>query len=121
MGAKILIVSQTNIQVAEIDVIFDTSRKASSIREPLIILYKGKSSSTTCIQMPQTMTVEVPSPFPYKDNRAVPWKYECQFITDNVAFLIARGMTRSERCYAPENLKSISKDDEVRQRKGKAI
>ncbi|KAA0051074.1 putative RNA-directed DNA polymerase [Cucumis melo var. makuwa] len=38
------------------------------------------------------------SPFAYKDNIVVPWKYECQFITDNVVSAIVGGMTRSGRC-----------------------
>ncbi|KAA0038839.1 Gag-pro-like protein [Cucumis melo var. makuwa] len=67
------------------------------------------------------MTVEIPGPFAYKDNHAVPWKYECQFITDNVVSATVGGITRSGRCYTPDNLKDVTKEDEVRRRKGKAI
>ncbi|KAA0032015.1 Gag-pro-like protein [Cucumis melo var. makuwa] len=70
---------------------------------------------------PKAMTVEIPGPFAYKDNHAVPWKYECQFITDNVVSTTVEGITRNGRCYTPDNLKDVSKEDEVRQRKGKAI
>ena len=118
MDAKILIVSQTNIQEAEIDVIFDAT---SSVQEPLIIQYEEKPDSTTCIQMHKTITVEVLGPFPYKNNQVVPWKYECQLITNNVASVTTGGITRSGRCYTPYVLKDISKEDEVRRRKGKAM
>ncbi|KAA0049965.1 putative Gag-pro [Cucumis melo var. makuwa] len=80
--------SQTNLQEAEIDIISDASGKALSIQESLIIQYKGKPSNTICIQMPKTMTVEVPSPFASKNSRAILEKYECHFITDNVASVI---------------------------------
>lgn len=75
MDAKILIVNQTNSQEAEIDIISDASGKASSIQESLIIQYKGKPSSTICIQMPKTMIVEVSSPFSCKSSRAILGKY----------------------------------------------
>ena len=63
--------------------------------------------------MPKTITVEVPGPFPYKRNRVVPWKYEWQFITDNVASVTTRGINLSGRCCTPDVLKDISKEDEV--------
>lgn len=69
-----------------------TPKKTPSIQEPLVIHYEEKSSITSCAQMPTTMTVEVLSPFAYKDSRVVPWRYECQFITNSVNFAAANGL-----------------------------
>ncbi|TYK07484.1 glial fibrillary acidic protein-like [Cucumis melo var. makuwa] len=63
----------------------------------------------------------IEGPFAYKDNHAVPWKYECQFIMDNVVSATVGGITCSGRCYTLDNLKYVFKEDEVLRRKGKAI
>ncbi|TYK06500.1 uncharacterized protein E5676_scaffold70G00280 [Cucumis melo var. makuwa] len=76
-----------------------------------------------CLFHPETNdhSIEDCCPFAYKDNHVVPWKYECQFITDNVVSATIGEITHSGRCYTPDNLKDVSKEDEVRRRKGKAI
>ena len=47
-------------------------------------------------------TVEVPSPFPYMDNKMVPWNYNCNYVREATVEKISGigGMTRSGRCYA---------------------
>ncbi|KAK5794231.1 hypothetical protein PVK06_035448 [Gossypium arboreum] len=69
------------------------------------------------------MIIEVPSPFPYKDNKAVPWKYDVNIVTpedekpkamtENVGEV--GHFTRSGRCYSKE----IKKNSDLKQ-KGKA-
>ncbi|KAA0045605.1 Gag-pro-like protein [Cucumis melo var. makuwa] len=127
MDAKILLVGQISMQEIEVNMITDTSstkktsNETTSIWKPLVIHYEEKPSIMSYIQKPKAMTIEIPSPFAYKDNHVVPWKYECQFITNNVVSTTVEGLTRSGRCYTLANLKDVSKEDEVRRRKGKAI
>ncbi|KAA0052108.1 uncharacterized protein E5676_scaffold565G00210 [Cucumis melo var. makuwa] len=98
-----------------------TSNETTSMWKPLVIHYEEMPSIMSYIKKPKAMTVEILGPFAYKDNHVVPWKYECHFITDNVVSPTVKGITRSGRCYTPDNLKGVSKEDEVRQCKGKAI
>ncbi|KAK5832277.1 hypothetical protein PVK06_016078 [Gossypium arboreum] len=53
------------------------------------------------------MIIEVPSPFPYKDNKAVLWKYDVNIKVGH--------FTRSRRCYSKE----VKKNSDLKQ-KGKA-
>ncbi|KAA0054040.1 Gag-pro-like protein [Cucumis melo var. makuwa] len=50
--------------------------------------------------------IQVPSPFKFKDLKAVPWRYDCQVITglsvDNITGI--SGINQSGRCYKPDNL-----------------
>ena len=52
---------------------------------------------------PSKLTVEVLSPFPYMDNKMVPWNYNYNYVNEPIATNIVgiRGMTRSGRYYAP--------------------
>ncbi|KAA0061241.1 uncharacterized protein E6C27_scaffold455G00760 [Cucumis melo var. makuwa] len=127
MDSKILLIGQMSMQEIEVNMITNassnekTSNETTFMWKPFVIHYEEKPSIMSYIQKPKAMTVEIPGPFAYKDNHAVPWKYECQFITDNVVSATVGGITRSGRCYTPDNLKDVSKEDEVRRRKGKAI
>ncbi|XP_017974534.1 PREDICTED: uncharacterized protein LOC108661595 [Theobroma cacao] len=70
------------------------------------------------------MTIEVPKPFPYKDNKAVPWNYNCNVQVSNTKKLIAEsqndaanitgvgGITRSGCCYTLEALENLRKEKE---------
>ncbi|XP_016684020.2 uncharacterized protein [Gossypium hirsutum] len=72
------------------------------------------------------MIIEVPSPFPYKDNKAVPWKYDVNIIipegekskvtTENVGEV--GHFTRSGRCYS-KVVEPMKKTNDLKQ-KGKA-
>ncbi|XP_017647806.1 uncharacterized protein LOC108487996 [Gossypium arboreum] len=74
-----------------------------SADRPLVIYYDAKKE-----QVRPKMIVEVPSPFLYKDNKAVPWKYDVNIIipegekskvtTENVGEV--GHFTRSGRCYS---------------------
>ena len=73
--------------------------------------------------MKPKVIIEVPSPFPYKDNKAVPWKYDVNIVTPEdekpKAMTGSVGelghFTRSGRCYSKE----IKKNSDLKQ-KGKA-
>ncbi|XP_031737546.1 uncharacterized protein LOC116402435 [Cucumis sativus] len=76
---------------------------------PLTVFYQeNRNKSSSC--NPKQLIVEVPSPFKFKDLKAVPWRYDCQVITgpsvDNITGI--SGITRSGRCYKPDNLTAPS-------------
>ncbi|KAK5770254.1 hypothetical protein PVK06_046404 [Gossypium arboreum] len=67
------------------------------------------------------MIIDVPSPFPYKDNKAVPWKYDVNIVTPEKEK--PKGMTgsvgevghftRSGRCYSKE----VKKNSDLKQKR----
>ncbi|XP_016676185.2 uncharacterized protein [Gossypium hirsutum] len=59
-----------------------------STDRPLVIYYGAKKE-----QVKPKMIIEVPSPFPYKGNKAVPWKYDVNIITPKGEK--SKAMTRS--------------------------
>ncbi|TYK18657.1 uncharacterized protein E5676_scaffold390G00210 [Cucumis melo var. makuwa] len=65
-----------------------------------------RHNESTSFCNPKKLTIQVPSPFKFKDLKAVPWRYDCQVITgpsaDNITGI--SGITRSGRCYKPDNL-----------------
>ena len=73
------------------------------------------------------MIIEVPSPFPYKDNKAVPWKYDINIVTQEDEKLKAitgdvgkvGHFTQSGRCYLKE-VEPVKKNSDWKQ-KGKAV
>jgi len=100
--------------------------------KPLVIHYtKGVANLTP--DGPRPITIKIPKPFPYKDNKAVPWRYNVEVCTDNaeenhvkddsleipgVTNIVGiGGMTRSGRIYTSADLgvkqsKEIVKDKE---------
>ncbi|XP_027337054.1 uncharacterized protein LOC113850691 [Abrus precatorius] len=90
--------------------------------KPLVIHYT-KCVDTPTTNGPRPITIQVPAPFPYKDNKAVPWKYDARVYSDtlvvsNVAGV--GGMTRSGRIYTPEELRKERTKEIERSSKGKA-
>ena len=55
------------------------------------------------------LTVEIPSLFPYTDNKMVPWNYNCNYVDEAISenILGIRGMTRNGRCYVPATIEKI--------------
>ena len=116
----------SNNEVAAIDDLVPTFPK------PLVIHYT-KGVTNPAPSGPRPVTIKIPKPFPYKDNKAVPWRYNVEVCTDNaeenhikdvnreiseVTNIAGVGsMTRSGRIYAPAELgvkqsKEIVKDKE---------
>ncbi|XP_016667508.2 uncharacterized protein [Gossypium hirsutum] len=91
-----------------------------SADQPLVIYYDAKE------QVKPKIIIEVPSPFPYKDNKAVTWKYDVNIIipehekskvmTGNVGEV--GHFTRSGRCYS-KAIEPMKKTNDLKQR-GKA-
>jgi len=101
--------SISNNDVATVDDLVPTFPK------PLVIHYtKGVTSSAS--NGPRSVTIQIPKPFPYKDNKAVPWRYNAEIYTNNpeenhasqeisnIANIAGvGGMTRSGRIYIPDD------------------
>ncbi|XP_027368366.1 uncharacterized protein LOC113874337 [Abrus precatorius] len=103
--------------------------------KPLVIHY-SKSVNTPTPNGPRPITIQVQAPFPYKDNKAVPWRYDARVFVDNQkrdqtkgvssnTFAISNiasvgGMTRSGRIYTLENLRKEQTREMERSSKGKA-
>ncbi|PPR83026.1 hypothetical protein GOBAR_AA37687 [Gossypium barbadense] len=73
------------------------------------------------------MIIEVSSPFPYKDDKAVPWKYDVNIVTpeDEKPKAMTESVgeighfTRSGRCYSKE-VEPVKKNSDWKQ-KGKSV
>ncbi|XP_017979699.1 PREDICTED: uncharacterized protein LOC108662712 [Theobroma cacao] len=81
--------------------------------KPLTIFYEENRSpmnDTSPTMIRSGITIEVPNPFPYKSDKAVPWNYECNILGTASSAPQASyenltgvgGITRSGRCYSPE-------------------
>ncbi|XP_017648059.2 uncharacterized protein LOC108488281 [Gossypium arboreum] len=87
---------------------------------PLMIYYDAKKE-----QVKPKMIIEVPSPFSYKDNKAVPWKYDVNIIIlEGEKSKVTIGnvgevghFTRNGRCYS-KMVKPMKKTNDLKQ-KGK--
>ncbi|KAJ1435956.1 G-patch domain [Sesbania bispinosa] len=101
---------------------------------PLTLHGTHNMQASTCCR-PRPITIQVPSPFPYKTSKAVPWKYDVQVGVGSVqgnqvnpsigpgAPAITNisgfgGMTRSGRIYIPKELQKV-KDKEMGKEKEK--
>ncbi|KAL4021671.1 hypothetical protein IC575_020477 [Cucumis melo] len=83
-----------------------SEKKDSFLPRPLTVFYQESHNESTSFCNLKKLTIQVPSPFKFKDLKAVPWWYDCQVITgpsvDNITGI--SGITRSGRCYKPDNL-----------------
>ncbi|PPR92916.1 hypothetical protein GOBAR_AA27757 [Gossypium barbadense] len=93
-----------------------------SVDRPFVIYYDARKEPVK-----PKMIIEVPSHFPYKDNKAVPWKYDVNIVTPEdekpKAMTGSVGevshFTRSGRCYSKE-IEPVKKSSDSKQ-KGKAV
>ena len=91
-----------------INMIGDETTKPLYGRNRPLILYGKPSSKVSSLTPTPKLVVEVPKPFPYKSNKAIPWKYKNQVVmirelTPSTATMELSGvshLTRSGRCYA---------------------
>ncbi|KAA0036942.1 uncharacterized protein E6C27_scaffold86G00180 [Cucumis melo var. makuwa] len=112
MDSKILTVyrgqGKDEMKYSKICVLMDevSEKKDSFLPRPLTVFYQESRNESTSFCNPKKLTIQVPSPFKFKDLKAVPWRYDCQVITgplvDNITEI--SGITRSGRCYKPDNL-----------------
>ncbi|XP_022764231.1 uncharacterized protein LOC111309436 [Durio zibethinus] len=103
----------------------DERPSKSFIPKPLTVYYDEKSEpliEKTIFSPRTSMTIHVPSPFPYQSNKAVSWRYDYDVAirgpnitsnnlsienTANIAGV--GGMTRSGQIYTPEMSESVRK------------
>ncbi len=87
-----------------------------SVDRPLVIYYEAKKEEVSREVKP-SLIIEIPAPFPYKDNKAVPWKYDVNIVVPegekskvmNEDVSGVGHFTRSERCYSPETIEPKKK------------
>ena len=55
------------------------------------------------------LVLEVPRPFPYKSQKAMPQDYNCNYThqTTTTDLIGVGGITRSGRCYAPDMAEKV--------------
>ena len=72
-----------------VNVIIDAKFMGESSSEgskPLTIFFKDDQISMANVTMYQPrLTMEVPYPFPYMDNKMMPWNYNCNHVHEAVA------------------------------------
>ena len=68
--------------------------------KPLTIFFKDDSILVAnMVMQPPKLTIEVPSPFPYMDNKMVLWSYNCNYVNESTTtnILGIEGMIGSGR------------------------
>ncbi|KAA3483834.1 gag/pol polyprotein [Gossypium australe] len=91
-----------------------------SADRPLVIYYEAKKE-----EVKPKMIIQVPSPFSYKDDRAVPWKYDVNIVAPEKPKVVAGDIgrvghfARSGRCYSPERAEPKKEATDLN-KKGKA-
>ncbi|XP_040951552.1 uncharacterized protein [Gossypium hirsutum] len=87
-----------------------------SVDRPLVIYYEAKKEEVSREVKP-SLIIEVPAHFPYKDNKAVPWKYDVNIVVPegekskvmNEDVSEVGHFTRNGRCYSPETIEPKKK------------
>ena len=93
----------------------------SSVKPLTIFCKEKRDQDQGLIKITPQMIVKVPMAFPYKDNKAVPWRYDCNIISakpfdhqePSTDIIEVDHFTRSGRCYGPDE----KKDEERKQDK----
>ncbi|KAJ1376157.1 G-patch domain [Sesbania bispinosa] len=126
------------IQIGCCESIVDVSvidYSASTPPRPLVIHY-ARDATVRTTNGPKPITIQIPTSFPYKDNKAVPWKYGVEVLVDdsednpigeanvdtpNVTNIAGfGGITRSGRIYTPDEFKTTQSSEVVEEKeKGK--
>ncbi|KAJ1430510.1 hypothetical protein SESBI_07649 [Sesbania bispinosa] len=107
---------------------------ASTSPKPLVVHYTRDAAVRTT-NRPIPITIQVPTSFPYKDNKAVPWRYDVEVLvgdrqvgetnvdTPNVTNIAGvGGMTRSGRIYTPDEFRTTQSSEVTKEKeKGKEM
>jgi len=86
-----------------------------------LVIHYTKGMTNAAPSGPKPITIQIPRPSPYKDNKTVPWRYDVEVCTNNpeenhvknASLKISnvtniagvRGLTCSGRIYAPDDLR----------------
>ncbi|KAA0051766.1 Gag-pro-like protein [Cucumis melo var. makuwa] len=110
MDSKILMVyreqGKDEMKDSKICALMDevSEKEYSFLPRPLTVFYQESRNESTFYN-PKKLMIQAPSPFKFKDLKAVSWRYDCQVIIgpsiDNIIGI--SGITRSGRCYKPDN------------------
>ncbi|KAJ1416506.1 G-patch domain [Sesbania bispinosa] len=87
---------------------------------------QSRDAAVRTTNRPIPITIQVPTSFPYKDNKAVPWRYDVEVLvgdrqvgetnvdTPNVTNIAGvGGMTRSGRIYTPDEFRTTQSTLEI--------
>ncbi|KAJ1398988.1 G-patch domain [Sesbania bispinosa] len=98
---------------------------ASTSPKPLVVHYTRDAAVRTT-NRPIPITIQVPTSFPYKDNKVVPWRYDVEVLvgdrqvgetnvdTPNVTNIAGvGGMTWSGRIYTPDEFRTTQSTLEI--------
>ena len=114
----------------------DGAELGVTLPEPLVIHFP-RSNSTPTIQEKQAIIIQAPSPFPYKSEKVVPWKYGAYVLGEeqwvggqpisgepvvkNIPSI--GGITRSGRIFTPPNLMKdgVGNSESVNTKKAKEL
>ncbi|KAJ1412467.1 hypothetical protein SESBI_20430 [Sesbania bispinosa] len=101
-------------------------RRVEEVKTPL-----GDAAVRTT-NRPIPITIQVPTSFPYKDNKAVPWRYDVEVLvgdrqvgetnvdTPNVTNIAGvGGMTRSGRIYTPDEFRTTQSSEVIKEKERK--
>ena len=88
-----------------------------AILPSLVVINPKMFSIVPNLQTQEGVIIRMPKPFPYEDSHRVPWKYDVSLISTSIGkeevcssiSLGLFGLTRSGRCYTPEELEKRRK------------
>ncbi|KAJ1419406.1 hypothetical protein SESBI_15157 [Sesbania bispinosa] len=93
---------------------------------------QSRDAAVRTTNRPIPITIQVPTSFPYKDNKAVPWRYDVEVLvgdrqvgetnvdTPNVTNIAGvGGMTRSGRIYTPDEFRTTQSSEVIKERERK--
>ena len=86
----------------------------SSIKPLTIFCKEKRDQDQSLIKITPQMIMKVPTTFPYKDNKVVPWRYDFNIISaktldhqePSTGITRVGHFTHSERCYGPDEKKN---------------
>ncbi|PPR85824.1 hypothetical protein GOBAR_AA34867 [Gossypium barbadense] len=74
--------------------------------KPITVVYGKKThirkESTSKVVQDDVLVIKVPSPFKYKDDQRVPWRYDYEVVGSDASNIsILSCITQNRRCYKP--------------------
>ena len=96
----------------------------SSVKPLTIFCKEKRDQDQGLIKITPQMIVKVPMEFPYKDNKAVPWRYDCNIISaktfdyqePSINITGVGHFTHSGRCYGSDEKKNEEKEQDQTRR-----
>ncbi|KAL4277859.1 hypothetical protein GQ457_03G015420 [Hibiscus cannabinus] len=92
-------------EVQDVCVIDDTPTPGNFAGLKPLIIKMGPKGTEDIVVATSALVIKAPAPFPYKDSKHVPWKYECETVRPQKAEENVNevgNFTRSGRCYSTQ-------------------